>query len=182
MPVVYLDEICFTKHTFPRTALSLRNQHIKVEHKEFYVNFYIAAIVAVSAEKGVVHTRVEYGAIDSDIFCSYLRTLARKMDYKPFALYMDRLNVHKTDDVKEVCANNDILTILNVTGSPELNPIETCFSIVKKKFRKERLNTLAKDDYFCFEDEARKAIKFITPQLVQGCIRRSNALRFIPKD
>ena len=50
----------------------------------------------MSADKGVVHTRIEYGAIDEAVFLAYLRVLVRKMEYKPFALYLDRLPVHRT--------------------------------------------------------------------------------------
>ena len=131
MPVVYLDEICFTKQNFPRKALSLRNQNIKVDQHNFYVDYYIAAIVAVSEAKGLVHVRIEYGAVDVDVFLAFLRTLVRKMDSKPFTLYLDQLPVHKTTAVKDFCEENDIMLIFNVSYSPELNPIETTFSTVK---------------------------------------------------
>ncbi len=59
LPVVYLDEIVFSKRTIQSKALSLRNQYIKVDQNNLYIG-YLAVIAAVSATKGVVHVRVEH--------------------------------------------------------------------------------------------------------------------------
>ena len=78
-----------------------------------------------------MHVRVEYGAVDKDILVAFLRTLVRKMDFKPFALYLDKASIHKTKDVRDFCRDNDVTLILSVSYSPELNPIESTFSGVK---------------------------------------------------
>ena len=46
LPVVYLDELIFSKRTIQSKALSLRNQHIKVDQNNLYIG-YLAVIAAV---------------------------------------------------------------------------------------------------------------------------------------
>ena len=53
IPTVYLDEILFTKRTMLNRCYSNKNTAIAVDQNEVMVP-YKAAIVAVSADKGVV--------------------------------------------------------------------------------------------------------------------------------
>ena len=94
---------------------------------------------------------------------------------------MDQLTVHKAKEVKTLYEELNITVIFNVSYSPELNPIETCFSSVKAVFKRSRLHALAKGEDFDMETGVRKAFKTIKPQLVQGCIKRSMALLRISK-
>ena len=41
-------------------------------------------------------------AVKADDFVPYLKVLSKKMKKKPFALFMDQLNVHKAKLVKPV--------------------------------------------------------------------------------
>ena len=79
---------------------------------------------------------------------------------------MDQLSVHRVSAVKELCEQLKITVIFNVSYSPELNPIETCFSSVKAMFKRQRLNKLARGEEFDMESEVRKAFKVVTPKLV----------------
>ena len=56
---------------------------------------------------------------------------------------MDQLKVHKEKNVVKHYPELDIMPIFNVSYSPEFNPIESCFSQVKRHFCAERLNVLA---------------------------------------
>ena len=56
---------------------------------------------------------------------------------KPFALYLDQLRCHKSNVIKALFTELDILPIYNVSYSPEFNPIESVFSLIKLKFRQQ---------------------------------------------
>ena len=114
----------------------------------------------------MVHIRIENSAITTDEFKPYLRTLSKKMDYKPFALFMDQLAVHRRKDVFELCKELGIEIIFCPSYSPDLNPIESCFSHVKRIFKNDRLNALANGRDFDMEHGVRKAFKFISVELV----------------
>jgi hypothetical protein len=114
--------------------------------------------------------------VSDDNFPDYILDLAVKMDYEPFYLYMDNLWVHDTADAKNIYEEMKITRVKNISYAPDLNPIEACFSHVKRVFNKARLNALANDEDFDMEKNIRKAFKAITPELVASCAKRSLAL------
>ena len=65
----------------------------------------------------------------------------------------------------------NIMPIYNVGYSPEFNPIEACFSQVKRVYNRERLNALANDRSWNQTAEIQVAFRQITSDLVQACIK-----------
>ena len=98
------------------------------------------------------------------------------MKSKPFALFLDQLACHKSKVSNIVYRQLNISPILNVSYSPEYNPIETAFSQVKHEFKRNRLNALANHDKFVINQEIKKAFGVITPRLIDNCAKRSYAL------
>ena len=105
-------------------------------------------------------------------FIPYLKQLKR-LNPRPFALFMDQLSVHKGKEVVPWYERLDIKPIYNVGYSPEFNPIEASFSQVKRGYSRERLNALANDRSFNQTIEISKAFRVITPQLIRACVRQS---------
>ena len=65
---------------------------------------------------------------------------------------MDNLRVHHTLDVKDLCKEYGIPLIFNLAYSPEYNPIETYFSLLKNLFKRAKLNCIANDIKLDVED------------------------------
>ena len=86
---------------------------------------------------------------------------------------MDQLSVHKERTVRPYYSSLDIMPIFNVSYSPEFNPIESCFSQVKRHYCAERLNVLANFGVFDQNKTIRNAFKKVTPALVISCVARS---------
>jgi hypothetical protein len=114
--------------------------------------------------------------VSDENFPDYVLDLSVKMNYEPFYLYMDNLWVHDTDDAKDIYETMKITRVKNISYAPDLNPIESCFSHVKRLFNKARLNAIANEEEFDMEKNIKKAFKVITPELVANCARRSLAL------
>ena len=90
------------------------------------------------------------------------------MDDAPFALFMDQLQIHKSKETLKVYDELSIWPIFNVSYMPELNPIESCFSHVKRLFSRERLWALVNDMPFDVDDEISDAFDVITPDMVRN--------------
>ena len=95
------------------------------------------------------------------------------MGEQPFALYMDRLTVHRMLTVKDKMNELEIFPIYNIPASPETNAIETCFAQCKLKYKRERLNALVNDEEFDVEEGISRSLDVITPKLVKACAKRS---------
>jgi transposase len=51
-------------------------------------------------------------------------------------LYLDNLRVHHSKRVKDFCEDNNLQLVFNIAYSPELNPIENFFSLVKNRYKR----------------------------------------------
>ena len=96
------------------------------------------------------------------------------------ALYCDSLSVHKSKETRPWWEKLDIVRIFNVGYSPEFQPIEACFSQVKREFCKERLNALVNQEEFEVVKVIRQAFRLVSPQLVANCVKKSMHLLKTP--
>ena len=49
---------------------------------------------------------------------------------------MDNLGVHRTETVRQLCESLDVVRIFNIAYSPDTNPIEQVFNVVKNHYRR----------------------------------------------
>jgi len=61
------------------------------------------------------------------------------IDHSNSVLIMDNARFHKTTDIQQALRNNSITCKYIVPYSPELNPIEEFFSMLKSKFHARRI-------------------------------------------
>ena len=65
---------------------------------------------------------------------------------------MDNASFHRSNVVLQRLSELQITRIMNVPYSPEYNPIEGCFSIVKSFFKRQRLNAMLNNKSSCYND------------------------------
>ena len=172
---IYLDEINFTKRSVALREWSGKNSNLTIDQEEIYVG-YRSVIATMTEEGGILHTRIQGKAVDSEDFIDYLNMLRYKMRVQPVALFMDQLAVHKSKDVKEWYSDLDIKPVFNVGYSPEFNPIEAVFSKVKARFNSKRLHHLVNKTGFNADREIKAAFKKIKAEHCAACVRKSRHL------
>jgi transposase len=91
----------------------------------------VTLLVAISATR-ILHFRMYDGSCNSDTFADFITTLP---DDTPRCLLMDNVSFHKTSQVADAMARRDFRAMYVPPYSPELNPIETVFSVLKRKLR-----------------------------------------------
>ena len=99
LPVVWLDEIVFSKTAMVRSTWTNRGIHLKTDQMDYYSG-YRAAIVAVNSSRGVISYQIYNSAVNEEIFIEFLEKMSEAMGSEGFALYMDRLTVHRMLTVK----------------------------------------------------------------------------------
>ena len=139
--IVYLDEVNFTKRSVSLKEWSQKNSNLTIDSKDIYIG-YRSVIASITESEGLGYRQIYDKAITSDNFADYVEILSRRYPTRKLALFMDQLNVHKSNVVKEVYGKHKIIPIFNVAYSPQFNPIEAIFSKVKAVFNARRLNCL----------------------------------------
>ena len=139
--MIFLDEVTFTKQAIQKKDWSAKYTNLQVNEADVYIP-YVSVIAAVSAYEGLELIMMNEEAIDSSDFQIFVKKLSRKNSSQPFGLFMDNLRVHKTKDAMEKMEKLNITPLWNIPYCPDTNPIESCFSIVKQRYKKDRLHHL----------------------------------------
>ena len=169
-----MDETNFTKASLQTREWSCRYSNLAVDQAQVYTG-YRSVIATVSEEKGVDLIEIFDHAINEFNFCRYLGNLSRTNNREPFALFLDNLTCHKTQLVRQMYGKLRITPLYNVPYSPETQPIEACFSQVKRIYNRQRLHCLVNDEVFVRDDVIHQAFGAIEPQHVRNNVRRSMA-------
>ena len=77
-------------------------------------------------------------------FKEWLEGLRERNGDDKIALFMDQLGVHTSDKTKTKMRELGFRWIYNVSYSPDWNPIELTFSMVKREFKKLRAQKLTR--------------------------------------
>ena len=89
--------------------------------------------------KGVEFALTYEKSVNIEKFNDFLKYLRKRYPFDKMALFMDRLSVHTSNKAKKKMATYQIEPVYNSAYSPDYNPIEFVFSVVKKNIKSERL-------------------------------------------
>lgn len=136
--IVFLDETMFTFSTFCSKAWSSHRNRIKVADSDMKIET-IAMVSAISADCGLEGYLLHPKSIKTEQFVAFVKELSAKLGSQPFSLFLDNLTVHKAKESKMLFEQLNITEIFNVPYCPQFNGIESYFSLVKAKYKKQLL-------------------------------------------
>ena len=85
-------------------------------------------------------------------------------------IYMDNLKVHIKKDVAELYDELNIRPIMAPTYSPEFNPIEFVFSMLKHKVKKMRVLDMLKRNQRLYDELVPRALQEVSIENINKCI------------
>jgi hypothetical protein len=173
--VLYLDEIVFSKLSMPKLEWSARGRSITV-NKDKVRTGYFAVCAVIEFGAGIQGLHIQPRALNAFDFCQFLYWLPFTNLNEPLCIFMDNLSVHKTPGTYAAMRFLNIKPLYNLAYSPEYNPIELVFSMVKHNFKQARLRTLANGAAFDMVPAVEDAFYAVPPAKMEPCIRHSDAL------
>ena len=78
-------------------------------------------------------------SVNNDKFKLFLQELRDKYFFDDICLYLDNLSVHRSAEIKARMDELGFGYIFAAAYSPDLNPIETIFSLAKLYIKRQRL-------------------------------------------
>ena len=134
-------------------------------------NIQSTAFVGVIAkDKGIAHFQLFNRSINGSKFVEFLHGLKFRHGRRPLAIYMDNLQVHYAKEVKEAYEELNIIPIYGPAYSPEYNPIEMVFNMLKQPVKKWRLEDMLKRRKRTYKDLVPLAVRHCTIDKVNKCI------------
>ena len=93
----------------------------------------------------IIHNKVENNAFNGERFAEFINELIEKckqLNHDKICFIMDNVRMHKAEEsIKDHCAKNNIDILFLPVYSPELNPIEKVFSILRTTYHDQFLET-----------------------------------------
>jgi len=142
--IIYADEMMVTKSSIPTHAYSRKNERIKIDYWQ-YRSKPIAALAGVSEQLGTDLVMLFDYSVNKKKFKVYLDELRARYFFDDICIYMDNLSVHRSIEIRERMDELGIAYIFSPIYSPDLNPVEYVFSMVKKQIKAERLNAIVNE-------------------------------------
>jgi transposase len=144
--IISIDESSFNKYISYKKGLSEigKRIHIPLNNQVKYKN--ISLIMAITTSN-IVHHELINKYVDSDIFYNFINTIINKLTEKNYIFILDNYSIHKTKSVINLIKNAGHKIIFTPPYSPNNNPIENVFGLIKNnyfKLKKDKLNTKLK--------------------------------------
>ena len=112
----------------------------------------LAVVAAVSREHGLVAWHICDRSINSDTFIEFLQKVTSVKAAKDSVIFMDNCRVHHSKKVNQHLADIGLRAIFNVPYSPQFNPIEKYWAMLKYRFKMLKLRALQQEAKINYRD------------------------------
>ena len=136
--VISVDETSIYVDDSPRYGYTLKGKRCIHRRKCPSRTGRVTLLLAVSPVRGVIHHAVVKGSMTSDRFASFIMDL----NAPDCIVLLDNACFHKTATVREAAHVSSLRLVFTPPYSPEFNPIEGYFSVLKQALRTRRLEDI----------------------------------------
>lgn len=162
--VVAIDESGFDQRCKPVYGYAPRGQPAIVKVRASSDRRRFSLLMAIS-RTGQHQETLSEKAVKGPAFASFISSL-------PYAsgttLVLDNASIHKTQLVRQAAQGRGYVLLFTPPYTPEFNPIELVFGIIKNKFYKARYSPGFGDLRVCVENSV---TLMATSTAIQGCFR-----------
>jgi transposase len=127
-----IDETCIYIEDAPRFGYSRRGIPCIYRRKYSPRSKKVTLLMAISERRGIVSKIVIKGSVNSSVFASFILGLDTN---EGCIAVLDNVSFHKTREVREAALRKGIDLLFIPPYSPEFNPIEGTFSVLKAALR-----------------------------------------------
>jgi len=140
---VYIDESSFNLNLRPCFGWGTSGKKLFSKRPAKSTNYSLLAAMDIT---GIIGWMLFRGGVKKEDFFSFLMELVKHNDNRRWEkerpiFFMDNASIHKSKIYMTGNFNKYYTTIYNAPYSPQLNPIENCFSQIKAHVQKSKVNT-----------------------------------------
>jgi len=129
-PIFSIDETGFGRFSFQhRKGWAIEGKPLCVQKDK--PRQTSSSVMACASKSQWIHYTQHIGGTNLTKFCEFLKSLSIPSGS---VLLMDNASIHKGDEVESICKEKGFLVLYTPPYSPWFNPIEACFSHVKRLY------------------------------------------------
>jgi len=133
--LIYLDETGINLHTMQSYGYSPINTNVNILVNPRGKNVSIMTLIS---NEHVLHYKIIDGSYNSELFKEFIEECITKNVVSNKILLMDNVRFHKTKLIQDLFEENQISFDFIPPYSPQLNPIEEFFSMLKSRYYNKR--------------------------------------------
>ena len=164
--VLCFDEVGFQLGMDPKKGWSKKGTRCVIKNKKGGRENYSGCFLI--SREGIVNWEVKKGSIKKEDMVGFLDRTGKLEKLEKKVLVLDNARTHHTEDVKKKLEELGVIGKWLPPYSPELNPIEEMFSLLKRRLRYMRIKT---------EKELKKGIEKVVSEInrkgLSGMFRHS---------
>jgi transposase len=140
--IFFLDECGFSLNLVPRRGYSPKGSRLIIQRPgNKGKNQTLILLAQITNGEKIIHSKLIEGGMDSKIFHEFLSNFNPPNNGKKNVLIMDNLRVHKStkscqklglSTIEELARSKGIEIIFLPPYTPELNPVEKIFNIIRQ--------------------------------------------------
>ena len=169
--IIFADETMFTTATVLSHAYSHKKSNIEID-QALMNNEALAVVAGVSAEAGLESYMIRKGAIDSESFIDFLRTVQERNPATPVAIFMDNASFHRSKVVTAYLKESGIQAIFNLPYSPQYNPIERVWALVKNRYKRRKLEKVGGGQQVDHEKIVRESVEGVSGDTIRNICKK----------
>lgn len=132
--IISIDESSFNNLNNNNKGLSKKGKAINMPCNEKKVKNN-SLICAISIDK-IIHYEIHETSVNSEIFYNFINNLIKKNNLNGYYFMLDNVRFHHCKKTLKLIRDTNNNYIFTPPYSPNNNPIEVIFSIIKNKFKK----------------------------------------------
>jgi len=132
--ILSIDECSFNTMNNKSKGLSPIGNPIHLNINEIKIK-NISLLLAINT-KGIVNQEIIKTTINSSIFYNFILDIIKKANNKKYIFIYDNVRFHRTNKISNLIINNGHEFFYTPRYSPNNNPIENIFSLIKNEFFK----------------------------------------------
>ena len=132
--IVSIDECGFNTMNNKSKGLSPVGNAIHLNINEVKIK-NISLLLAIN-NKGIVHQKIIKTTVNSSIFYNFIYEIIKNANNKKYIFIYDNVRFHRTNKISNLIINNGHEFFYTPRYSPNNNPVENIFSLIKNDFFK----------------------------------------------
>ena len=145
---LYLDEVMFEARggggwRLVRRPRGVNRHHPKFCRPRFRRTRKVMALAGIAADGSRFLTFLRLGQMmNSELYCKKLNKAKKILKKKNLMILHDKAKVHSSKKTQAYLKKEKIRSLMLPGKSPDLNPIENCFGLLKRKLEKKPTRSL----------------------------------------
>lgn len=162
--IISIDETSVDTRIIPVYGWSVKGKKLEMKIKAVKKRY---TVICAINNTHVIHYEIILGSANAETFKHFLVELDKKVTNK--YLLLDNARIHHSKIVKEYITQSTNKLLFNVPYTPEFNPIEHVFSIIKNTIKKAKNNGNANN----LKLNIYRSLNKISEKCINNCYNKS---------